>query len=336
MAFPVVIRRIDLARTAKETIDTASISNAVALQILTNQRIPAEATWVSEVATWNNVPQAKVAVNPRGQNRVLLIDTNGWLATLPTAGYNMPATGVPNLPPSNLRMMLVSCSSGPLPAGVTTGRPGNAVFNAIWDTRDMAKPNLTNWTTWTGNGEDLVIQRINLTPMWHRLTLVNRDKTSANYAIGTTGLTLNPNASVNAYYLNGTDLGLCDGGGLPVNRCMITKDESFVFEGGIWKKGVGGDGSSEMIAQDFAALAAKFLATQWYTGAHQGGDQQGALVAMFDFMLIYGMWANQCPHFPDHGATKGNVPEYQLLMDMAGNGTVSRINEFTGTDGLLK
>jgi len=178
---------------------------------------------------------------------------------------------------------------------------------------------------------------MDFTPLWHRLTLVNRDKAFANYAIGTNALpALPPNSSTNAYYLNGTELSLCNAGGLPVRRVMLTKDESFVYEGGVWRTVIGGDGSSEQIAQDFAALAAKFLAAQWCVGAHQGGDQQGALVAMFNFMLIYGMWANQCPHFPDHGATKANVPEYQMLMDLGGNGTISRINEFTGTDGLLK
>jgi type II secretory pathway pseudopilin PulG len=339
LAAPAVIRRIDLATNVKESNDMGAISNAVALQILISQRIPTEATWQSTVATWNNVPLAKVGVNPRGQNRVLLIDTNGWLAALPTTSYyNQPAAGVLNSCPTNARMLLVSCTSRALPAGVTTGRPDKDVFAAIWDTTDRAKPNLANWTAWAGKGEDLVIQRINLTPMWHRLTLVNRDKTFANYAIAGTNLpALSPNSSRNAYYLNGTELSLCDAGGLPDRRVMLTKDESFVFEGGIWKPVIGGEGSSEIIAQDFAAMGAKFLAAQWYTGAHQGGDQQGALVAMFNFMLIYGMWANECPpHFPDHGANKANVPEYQMLMDLGGNGTVSRINEFTGTDGLLK
>ncbi len=335
---PAVLRQMDQAARTKETADLTAISNALVLQILSNQRIPTEATWADEVAAWNQIPPGKVLVNPRRQNRVLLIDTNGWLNSLPATGYyNQSPAGVSNLPPSNVRLLLVSCTSGPLPAGVTTGRPGPAVFNAIWDTPETAKPQLPNWTKWSGYGEDLIIQRVNLTPLWHRLTLVNRDKTFANYAIQGAALpALGPNSSTNAFYLNGTELSLCDSAGLSTRRLMLTNDESFVYERGIWGTGIGGEGSSEVIAKDFAALAAKFLATQWYTGAHQGGDQQGALVAMFDYMLIYGMWANQCPHFADHGAMKANVPEYQMLMGLAGNGTEARINEFTGTDGLLK
>lgn len=338
---PTVIRRIDMAATAKEYQDMAGISNAIALQVLTLQRLPTEATWASEVAAWNNVPVAKVTQNPRRVDRVLLIDTNGWLNNLPSTGYYpQPPEGVLNLRPSNARMVLVSSTAGGLglPAGVVSGRPGNTVFNAIWDTREGAKPNLGNWNSWNGKGDDVVIQRINLTPLWFKVTLVNRDKAFANYAIGGTSLpALYPNASTNACYLNGTMLSLNNAGGLPMRRVMITRDESFVFESGAWRDAIGGESSSEAIAQDFASMAAKFLAAQWYTGSHQGGDQQGAMIAMFDFMLIYGMWANQCPyHFPWHGANNANVPEYLLLVDMGGNGTGCRINEFTGQDGLLK
>ena len=66
-----------------------------------------------------------------------------------------------------------------------------------------------------------------------------------------------------------------------------------------------------------------------------GGDQQGALTAMYSFMLTYTFWANQCPHFPWHSAGNvGQVPEYELLNDVGANN--ARLDEFTGQNGLLK
>src|SRR5262249_6237792 len=121
----------------------------------------------------------------------------------------------------------------------------------------------------------------------------------------------------------------------PIIRFVLTRDAGFVFEGGIWHDQVLTGNSSEVMAQDFASMAAQFLATQWYPGSHQGGDQQGALVAMFNFMLVYGLWANQCPHFPWHSASSGiQVPEWELLNSVGGNN--QRLDEFTGQNGLLK
>jgi hypothetical protein len=114
-----------------------------------------------------------------------------------------------------------------------------------------------------------------------------------------------------------------------------------VFEGK-WRDRIGGEGSSnEEVAQEFATLAADFLAAEWYPGATQGGrtgTQQGALTAMFNFMLVFGLWADPFPHFNRHNTNPNQVPEYVLLNDIvspSSSGGGGRLDEFTGAGGLL-
>jgi hypothetical protein len=137
-------------------------------------------------------------------------------------------------------------------------------------------------------------------------------------------------------------VGLCNAMATPIRRFALTRDTGCVFEG-VWRDDLGGGGgSNEELAQEFAALAAKFLSAEWYPGALQGGrtgTQQGALTAMFNFMLVFGLWADPFPHFNKHGANDQQVPEFELLNDIVGTGVGinagGRLNQFTGPNGLL-
>lgn len=333
---PAVIRQMDQAARTKEAADLHAISNAIVLQILTTKTIPSEANLAQSVANWTRFPVSRITNNNRGYARAFLIDTSGWFGTAAGALPYTQATAGSADPPTRGRVMVVGTTAVPLP--VATGRPGNAAFDDIWNTPTGAKP--STWAFWPGKGEDLVIQRLELGQLFHRLVVVNRDNLSTNPplltidAANTLPVTAG-GAGHSGYYLDGSVVGLCDPAGTPMLRFALTRDSSYVFEGSVWYDQIFGGDSNEVMAQNFAEMAAKFLASQWYPGAHQGGDQQGALVAMFNFMLVYGLWANQCPHFPWHSAASAaQVPEYELLFDVGGNS--KRLDEFTGTSGLLK
>jgi hypothetical protein len=53
-----------------------------------------------------------------------------------------------------------------------------ATFEDIWSTPDGQVP--LSITNYSGRGEDIVIQRINLEPLFHKLVLINRDKNTRN------------------------------------------------------------------------------------------------------------------------------------------------------------
>jgi hypothetical protein len=235
-------------------------------------------------------------------------------------------------------MILVSAIARPEPPvlDTSTGVP----FDNVWSTPDGYKPSV--WSTWTGKGEDLIVQRINVSPLFHRLVLVNRDTINApSFTVDGTNRVSVPSggAGWSRFYLDGTVVGLCDSSGTLRRRVVLTRDESLVFEGDMWSDYVVYEGSNEMLANEFADLAARFMDISWAPGAHQGADQQGAVVSIFNFLLVYTLWANQCPHFPSHGVNEKSVPEYDMLQKIegggSGNNAFGRLNEFTGVNGLL-
>src|ERR1035441_9394685 len=79
--------------------------------------------------------------------------------------------------------MIVSTVAGP-PLPVSSGQSSS--FDTIWNTPLRAKP--STWTAWTGRGEDLVIQRINLDPLFCRVILSPIDWTSSGSFAITNGI----------------------------------------------------------------------------------------------------------------------------------------------------
>ncbi len=341
---PAVFKQIDRAARTREISDLHAISNALVLQtISTNstKTVPSETTWAQAVATWTRQSVSTITTTPRGHARAFLVDTSGWFGAIQLP-YTQSTGGTTN-PPLKARLIIVSTIGRDLP--VATGRPSSEVFNDIWDTPEGGKP--ARWQRWAGTGDDLVIQRINFEPLFHRLILLNRDVRTLGYPTfsidSTSTMPLAPGGGNqwDRYYLDGSIVSFCDSNSTPVLRFPLTRDFSYVFEGSIWQDQISGDDSSEVTARDFANLSALFLAAQWYPGANQPGrgDQQGALVAMFNFMLDFALWANQFPHFPSHGANATQVPEYELLEDIVGTGSGINakgfLNNFTGPNGLL-
>jgi prepilin-type N-terminal cleavage/methylation domain-containing protein len=345
---PSFVRRADMAAQTRETSDLSTISDALVHSTLKYQRLPDETTWTNAAASWLLMSTRQIATTPRGYHRIFLVDSGGWLGMFfPGSPFTQGISGA-GAAPTQARAMLVSTVSGSLP--INSGRLTSAQFDAIWNLAPNAKP--VTWTNWSGKGDDLLVQRLNFQPLFHRLILVNHDDASAAKvsigAIAPMNVTQGTGSASNIWdrwYLDGTTVGLCDSSGTAMMKFQLTNDVSFVFEGSIWQDHIGGGGgdSSLAMAQNFANLSAKFLSAQWYPGSnHPGrGNQQGALTGMFDFMLMFSMWANQYPHYPKHGATAQQVPEYQLLDALINNnspgapGGSGYLDLFTGAGGLL-
>ena len=342
---PATMRQMDAAARTKEYSDLNAISNALVLEIVRSKTIPSETTWAQAAANWTMRPVTNITQTPRRLlPRAYLIDTNGWLNTV-TLPYTQNTNGTA-ASPAGARVMILSTIARSLP--VPSGRISPSDFSAIWNTAENGKPITSAFTNWLGKGDDLLIQRINLEPLFHRLILVNRDTLATappRFSIDTTNtlvLQATNGAGFDAFYLDDTVVGLCDSSGTPMMRFQLTRDTGFVFESSVWNKDIGGSSTSEAMAADFADLSAKFLAAQLYPGANSQsrGDQQGALAAMFNFMLVFQLWADQFPHFPMHGANNSSVTEFILLNDLInsstpGNGAAGFLDQFTGANGLL-
>src|SRR5262249_3543128 len=146
-------------------------------------------------------------------SRAYVYDNSGFLGTNSVVPYlynqnaaGVQAAGTPTTPGTNARIMILSTLARQLP--ISSGGLSAANFDAIWSTAGGDKP--TTWTNWAGKGEDLLIQRINVEPIFHRVLLVNADIGSQPY------FSINGNqlpvpaggGGQNAYYIRGTVLGL--------------------------------------------------------------------------------------------------------------------------------
>jgi hypothetical protein len=184
-----------------------------------------------------------------------------------------------------------------------------------------------------------MIQRICLDSLFHHLILANRDPSAAAaYSINsidstTTVIVTNNATGLDAYFLDGTVVGLW-AGGILTNRFVLTRDMSFTFEAGVWAgqlTGSGGDGSAT--AQAFALQAATFISAAAIPGQHQGADTQGALSGFYCFMYAYSLWANRCPPFAYNGNNESAATEYIILKTLGQTGSGGIIDGSTGANG---
>jgi type II secretory pathway pseudopilin PulG len=311
--FPVWVRRIDMATKKQESANLVVVSNALAFYTVRNGAVPAVSDWTNCVASSSMLPAASARANSRRYQRFYF-----------TQSSTSSAVNGMTVRPTNARALVVSMLGGNALNPSTL--PDDTEFDVLWNTPDGSLP--ASGPLASGRaGDDLLIQRVDYAPLFHRLVLVNRDTNNASYAInGQASVTFPggaPHTVWERYYLDGTAVTLGNGAGGPMNRLVLTRDVGFVFEAGFWHDQIMGmSPSSSSLPDDFAAKAAVFLESPWNSAAKQGGgntsDQETVLTAMYTFMYTYTLWANQWPHFPYHGAPSATqVPEFEMLRDVA-------------------
>jgi hypothetical protein len=179
------------------------------------------------------------------------------------------------------------------------GTTGNNYFGDLWNAADLTIPSDAAWTGWTGSPEDVVVQRINLAPLFVRLVLGNY-----NLGTGSKGYYLVDSPSgafplavtyVDGYFIRGTVLALYNGSN-PTNldtQVVLNQDSSFVFEAGVWRStlmgpaGGGGVGNSSDLVQQFLDATPNVNAQYPYTNL----QQQIVVTNMLAYMSNYVAWA---------------------------------------------
>jgi prepilin-type N-terminal cleavage/methylation domain-containing protein len=334
MVAPSIIKRVDRAAWTKETADLNAIGDALTQSILRTKTIPTFTNWHSAVASQMSLPVSAVLTNGRRYARAFLIDPDARingndLQSVPYTQTINGATGV-----TNARVMIVSSLAGPLLT--STGMETPAGFKAIWDTPEGGTP-----AGWTLSGDDLLIKKLNLEPLFHQLILVNHDPTNAPPAPfsidrGTTNLVSSGPLGSNKYYLEGSDVWLLDSNFNVRTRYLLSRNISFIFESGAWRGQIQG---GETFSNPEGASASAFLtlATAFYNapvnpGAQSGASPNAVLVSMYTFMFDYVFWATQCPNFDYHGYTGGNpqnLPEYNMLNDIGSATAAGSVGKYS-------
>jgi type II secretory pathway pseudopilin PulG len=321
---PAVIKRMDLAAFSAETATLNSMKNALAQYILQSNTIPSQTNWARAVGPELGLATVNITTTPRNIRRAFLIDTNGWLGTISLPYVQQPG-GVPSGQqppgPSNSRLMIVSSIGKALP--ISSGAPGTAAFSDIWNT---SWPNVpSTWSSWSGNGADLVIQRINLEPLFHRVILVNSAGGPGYFSVGSFSppdvVPGTAGSGTNTYYLDGTALNLYDNTGTNlIVREIIRADMSRVFENGLWRNSPNlGITNLPPPGLSLGSIAAIYSTNSAGPASTEGATPQSALAAMIAYMDAYTMWANMTPCFSynskgnGNSASDGKFPLYQIL-----------------------
>jgi type II secretory pathway pseudopilin PulG len=349
---PSVVRETDQATLNQEMANLNSFSNALVQYILQSETIPATNGMASAIASNLPMPLVEITNNSRNFARSFLVDPN-LLIGIPT-GSSLPYIETNNAAikqPSNVRVLIVSTLGTANPPNPTGSILSAATFSNIWNTPPYTIPADTTWSGWSnsgGNGRDVVIQRINLQPLFCQLILNNQDgtnltgTTNAAFSITTTNTVLVPwyatnNAGWNSYYLANTVVGLCSNSGaksVVLTRYVLTRNISFVFQNGAW------NGQSEYVtintnapstnasaAANFAIAATNFFVSAYNSfgadsGSGTGADQSTVLGAMANFMLDYTLYANETPPFSLPGSLTG--------MSQLVHGAASNVITYTG------
>lgn len=307
---PGILRRIQLAAITKERADLAALAEAIEVGALQSRALPGAANWASFVGNVAGRGAGAVSVNPRGYARIFLIDPALRLGTgsLP---FTQTTNGIPE--PVSARVMILGSVSGALP--LASGTPSAAAFDDLWNTAAGTLP--AGWTTYTGAGEDLQIQRLNLRRLFHRLVLVNNDlNQTARFSIDGSPPRALPSAGAawDAYYLTGTVIGLHRADGSLQVRELLTADTSYVFEYGYWRAQVLDGRLRPSRGAEFAQAVQQFLNQPRNPGADFGASPQAVVDQMYFYLFTYTLWANDTPCFARAGSVNlVQVPQYSML-----------------------
>ena len=298
---PVVIKRVDFAAYSAEQANLGNFTNALTQQILLNKNIPSQAAWSSAVANWLSLPLSSITNNARRNTRAYLIDTGGWLTA---AGYTQTTNGT-TAATSSARVMFVSSIGSALPASLVSSTPISATdFNNLWNSAAGVVPATGPWSGWTGKPTDVLVQRLNLQPLFYQVILNNFDPSYPGTAFFTvdTNISVYMPVSTNgpgwmSYYLDGTVLGL-NSNTIPQIRYTLKRNTSFVYENGYWLgqilngRPASLTGSNDLPSAFVAKAIDFFNADLNPTTANKGGGSQGVVLnAMGSLMYDYTTWA---------------------------------------------
>lgn len=248
---PNLARRISRSNGEREDQMLVVLAEGVTSYVKNNQVLPGQSSWVTNVSAMTSLSVNQVRyVNPSdtASARVYLLHPSFTPSTASGGGFADPlwtqtSSGASSM--TNAKILIVSTHRSTLTLPVSSGKASStAVFDAIWnwnlDPTTLAPP--SGWdSTWTQNGECLHVQRINLAPLFGRVTLNNAHYGSVYPSTqfgGAASSTFNSAAATDALYLSGTYLRLYKdsgaGGALDLSQNILGAI-NFLYESNRWR-----------------------------------------------------------------------------------------------------
>lgn len=292
VVMPSLIRQIDQQSRSAEEKALLRLRQGLERHILRNGGIPDASTFAQSIATELGVSTDNVLTNDRKFRRFMLIDPA--VTNTVSVPFTQGVWGVTNNLPNLLGVVLLSSVSTNLP--LTSGfASSSADFSDIWSMPEGGAPPAASW----GRGEDVNVERLNLSALFTTLALNYNALTSTNrgrFTVGTSSVVSLPaGASVyQASYLRSTLIGLHSHTGV-ANTLQATevlqKPTSFVYEKDTWQGRLCLAPNTRSIAgQDMQAVYALFTNAPPNTNA-TAGAQTNVINAMTAYMVAYTNWA---------------------------------------------
>jgi len=324
-AVPALIRQMDRIAGEQESATLKSFSDALQSSITrltpahpTSHYVPSVADWASTIAAELGVDIAVVTNSPRRQPRFFLIDPAlrignnsyglSYSQTNWVSGSVVTNTAGVVVAPLSPRLLILSSIGRALPTNIVSSVASSTNFNAIWDRNDTGNALPATSFAWTGwpNGDDLKVQRVNLSALFVRLILTTNVSESAYYSIDSTNTSDKynvPSPGRDGYFIKNSVLYLYTQGRTNIDsQQILSRDTSFVYEQNVWRGSLTG-GSFLAGSLDLGSTVDKYLeapenTNAMYTLTNNGHGntssmtQQSVVVSnMMAYMKAYTNWA---------------------------------------------
>lgn len=309
---PMMLSQLDRLAVQQEERSLRRLGEALETYVLRSQTLPDQTTWADAIASTLGDAAARVLTNSRGARRVFLIDPTFGVGP---AGTNRPPftqTAAGSATVTNPRYLLISTVGRDLPATLSSGfAPTAQAFDELWNLDDGAAP--ASWA-WSGNGQDLRLQRVNLAPLFHEVTLNNFTSLAGKFSVNGSTPEALPVTPFTTHLLSGTVLGLHSVDSSVQSKELVTRSFSFSFEDGLWRGRLFAGTlapTASVTGADLEAAANTFLSSASNPTATTTPEQ--LMAAMETYLTAYNVWA--AAGFPASGSAKTAVDIAQASLD---------------------
>lgn len=309
---PNMVGELDRAAHLQEEQSLRRMALALEQHVVQHRELPDHDGWIGAVAAETGESSAWVATSPRGIPRVLWIDPRFGVGPDGTSRPPYVQTFEGTSKVSYPRYLLLSSMGVELPGSVHSGfAPSAAAFDELWNLTDGQKP--ASWT-WSGTGSDLKLQRIDLTPQFHYITLNSIDLLPGRYTVDTSAIAEVTRSPTSFYLIGGSVLGLLGTDSSVQSREVVDRATSFSFEAGIWRGQLfAGIPLTSLTGSELEAVATSFLAAPENTATTTTTEQ--VYTAVEQYMSAYNAWA--LAGYPSSGPLRDAVTQTQATLSSA-------------------
>ncbi len=309
---PNLIGEMDRAAHRREEAHLLRIAAGLEKHVTQLHHLPDQMDWAALVAAQVGESAAWVGANARGGARLLVIDPEFGVGPTGTNRPPFDQTWEGSSSVSHPRYLIISSLGSDLPASIQAGfAPSPAAFAELWDLEDGHKP--ASWS-WSGNVADLKLQRIDLTPQFHLVTLNSVDVLPGRFAVDESEPVEVTRSPISFYLLAGSTIGLLGTDSVSQSREIVDRTVSYSFEAGIWRGQLfAGIPVVQLTGSELEAVATSFLAAPENPSATTTTD--AVYTAVQNYMSAYIAWA--LAGYPGNGSLRTAVQTAQVTLEAA-------------------